>query len=361
MKTKEIIASLLLSVLCAPLFTSCDTKEEITEIPEISTGLVVLNQGKFKANNASLTYFDFTTGNASNEVFNTRNNRDLGDTGQDMLKYGSKIYIAMHNSSLIDVLDAKTLVSEKSIPMRNAEGVPSKPRTLTFANGKVYITLYDGHVAKLDTTTLTIEKTISVGSSPEGSVIVNNKLYVANSGGMTSKNDSTISVINLSTFTEVEKIKVVINPVVLKADNYGDLYVISMGNYYDIPYTLQRINTTTKVVTKITDVKAYNFTIEGDNAYIYHFEYDNNSVVNKKYTLYDVKNEKVLNANFLSTDAIAKTPFSIDVNPITKDIFIGETDYMNTGKMYCFGQDGKLKYTFPTGVNPFKTIFISNK
>jgi hypothetical protein len=49
------------------------------------------------------------------------------------------------------------------------------------------------------------------------------------------------------------------------------------------------------------------------------------------------------------------------VNPINKDVFIGETDYVNTGKMYCFGADGALKYSFVTGVNPAKTVFITNK
>ena len=66
-----------------------------------------------------------------------------------------------------------------------------------------------------------------------------------------------------------------------------------------------------------------------------------------------------MNSNFIASTAIAKTPYSIDVNPVTKDIYIGETDYSNTGKMYVFGQNGTLKFTFPTGVNPTKIIFLT--
>jgi hypothetical protein len=363
MKTKKIISSILLSAIALPFFSSCNPDEVIEEIPEISTGVVVLNEGQMGNNNSSLTYYDFTTGFSSNEVFNNKNNRNLGDVGQDMIKYGSKIYLAVSNSSIIEIIDAKTFVSKKTISMKNASNVPSTPRSLTSANGKVYITLFDGHVAQLDTTSLIIEKTIAVGSNPEGSVIVNNKLYVANSGGLSLVNDSTISVIDLASFTETEKIKVVINPTIIKADSYGDIYVISVGNYYNIPYTLQRINTITKVVTKITDVKAYKMTIDGDNAYIYNYDYDASyKVINKTYTIYDVKNEKLLKSNFIASDAVQNTPYSIDVNPITKDIYIGETlDYKTTGKMYCFSSNGTLKYTFPTGVNPSKTVFISNK
>jgi hypothetical protein len=361
MKITKKLSLFLLAALTAPIFTSCESTDKVIDVPEISTGVYVLNQGKSKSNNASLTYYNLTSGATTADVFAAANNRGLGDTGQDIIKYGSRLYIAVYKSSLVEVVSAQTGVSIKSIPMLTGT-TPAMPRSLAAANGKVYVTLYDGHVTELDTVSLATGRTVAVGSNPEQSVIVNNKLYVANSGGMAVKNDSTISVINLDNFTVGTPIKVVINPTVIKADKYGDLYVISMGNYYDIPYTLQRINTTTNVVTKITDVKAYNMTIDGDNAYIYHFEYNANwEIINKSYSVYDVKNEKLITSNFIPADALKQVPFSIDVNPVTKDVYIGETDYINTGKMYCYGADGKLKFSFATGVNPAKTIFISNK
>jgi len=297
---------------------------------------------------------------ATSDIFTIKNNRGLGDTGQDILKYGSKIYIAVYESSLIEVVNAATGISEKSIPMLNTSGQPSSPRSLASYNGKIFISLYDGHVAQLDTTSFLVEKTVAVGSNPEGIVVANNKIYVANSGGMAVTPDSTISVIDPTTFTVINKIKVVINPTVIKADAYGDLYVVSFGNYGSIPYTLQRIEAATNgQVTIIPNLKPYNMTIDGDNLYLYSYDYDANwNATNKSYTIYDVKNEKVLKNNFISSTTIVNTPFSIDVNPVTKDIYIGETDNVNTGKMYVFGQNGTLKFTFATGVNPTKTIFL---
>jgi len=232
MKTKSILVSLLLTTALTGLFSSCDSKSDSPQVdPAISTGVYVLNEGKFKDNNASLTYYDLTTSTATADVFTTKNNRGLGDTGQDILKYGSKIYIAVYSSSRIEVLDAATGISKKAFPMLNVNGQPSSPRSFAALNGKVYITLFDGHVAQLDTTSLLIEKTISVGSNPDGIAVANNRLYVANSGGMAAVNDSTISVIDPVSFTVTGTIKVVINPSVIKADAYGDLYVISLGNY----------------------------------------------------------------------------------------------------------------------------------
>jgi len=363
MKTTKIITSILLSSAFAFFLSSCDPNSDKTIVnSKIGTGVYVLNQGQFQNNNATLTFFNLLDSTVTSDIFTTKNNRGLGDTGQDILKYGSKIYISVYESSLIEVIKASTGISEKSIPMLNASGQPSSPRSLASYNGKIFITLFDGHVTQLDTTTLAVEKTVAVGSNPEGIVVANNKIYVANSGGMALIPDSTISVIDPITFTVINKIKVVINPIVIKADAYGNLYVISFGNYGSIPYTLQCIQaaTTPEQVTVIPGLKPYNMTMDGDNLYMYSYGYDANwKVINKSYSIYDVKTAKVVNANFIPSAAIVKTPFSIDVNPVTKDIYIGETDYVNTGKMYVFGQNGTLKFTFATGVNPTKTIFLS--
>ena len=367
MKTIKISRFLLLSALCLSFFTSCEDDNTTPSVPEISTGLFVLNQGQDGQNNASLTYYNLATNLTTEDIFKTKNNRGLGDIAQDVIRYGSNIYITLTNSSIVEVVNATTGISKKTISMVNASNQPSKPRSLAALNGKVYITLLDGHLARLDTTTLTIDKTISVGANPEGIAVANNKLYVANSGGfnyqVNAKADSTISVIDPTTFTETKKIKVVINPTMIKADKYGDLYVLSMGNYGDIPTALQRIEGSTDKVTAISAVKAVNFTIDDDNAYIYNYEYDavTYAVINKSYSVYDVKNEKVLKTNFISESAIAKTPYSIDVDPLTKNVFISESDYVNTGKMYCYGSDGAFKYSFNVGVNPTKIAFITNK
>jgi hypothetical protein len=73
-----------------------------------------------------------------------------------------------------------------------------------------------------------------------------------------------------------------------------------------------------------------------------------------------VKTEKLISDNIITTDML-KVPYCINVDPVTKNIFVGVTDYVNNGKMYCFSDDGVLKYTFTTGVNPTKIVFITNK
>ena len=46
--------------------------------------------------------------------------------------------------------------------------------------------------------------------------------------------DKTVSVVDLSTFTEIKKLDVVLNPTRIQADEQGNVYVVSMGNYADM-------------------------------------------------------------------------------------------------------------------------------
>jgi len=373
MKTKNKFRFLLVAALGIVTMTSCDPKTEVEEKPSfiISTGLLVLNSGKMDANNSTLNYYDSTTQVNNADAFNIKNNRGLGDTGQDMIKYGGKIYISVYGSGIIEVIDAKTAVSTKTISVTNIiPGSKCYPRYFAIANGKVYVTVWDktlaiegkGTVAMLDTTSLTITKTTTVGSYPEKCAIVNNKLYVANSGGLNKTKDSTMSIVDLTSFTEIKKIKVGLNPGSLLADNYGDVYVITNGNYGSIKPLLVKFDTNAEKITELPNIKATHMAIAGDKAYMYYSDYDALwTVQNKQFSVYDVKNDPATTTNFISADLIKTNTSSIDIDPITNLVYISETDYTNNGTMHCYDQTGVEKYKFTTGLNPQKVIFLSKK
>lgn len=371
MKTTKLFSFIFIAGSAITSMTSCDPKSDVVVTPDavINTGMFILNEGSYQGNNASLNYFDLSSQFVTADVFKAKNNRGLGDTGQDMIKYGSKIYISVYNSSIIEVIDAKTAVSIKSIPVLDiVSGSKSYPRYFAVANGKVYVTLYDktfgnvgkGNVAMLDTASLSITKTTPVGSYPDGCAIANNKLYVANSGGLAAVKDSTVSIIDLNTFTETKKIKVGLNPGSVNADNYGDVYVIARGNYQSIKSVVSKINSTTDVITALPNLKASSMTIVGDKAYIYYSDYDASwNITNKQFSIYDVKNDPSTSINFISADLIKTNTTCIDVNPSTNLVYIGETDYSNNGTMHCYNQLGVEQYKFTTGITPSKIVFLS--
>src|SRR5690554_4466688 len=169
------------------LFSSCK-KEEVTPAfeGEFKNGILILNEGLFNLNNSTLSWLDLSTNEVTNDLFLSINNRQLGDTGNDMLLYGNKIYIVISVSSTVEVIDRNTLVSIKQIPF-NHNNQSQQPRNLASHNGKVFVSSYDGYVSAIDTSSLTVTNRIKVGRNPEGICISNNSLFVANSGGLDYK------------------------------------------------------------------------------------------------------------------------------------------------------------------------------
>lgn len=236
-------------MLCTP---SC--RKDETPVPEeqqtiftptpnaVVKGLYVLNEGNMNANKATLDYVDYTTGIYHRNIYNEANpevTKGLGDVGNDIGVYGSKLYIVVNNSNKIEVVDAHTCKRITQVNLVNC-------RYICFYGGKAYVSAYlgkvgdpnapQGVVAEIDTSTLQITRKVTVGRQPEQLTVVNGTLYVANSGGYSPPDyERTISVINLTSFTETKRIDVAINLDHLKGDKYGNLYVASRGDYYNIP------------------------------------------------------------------------------------------------------------------------------
>lgn len=343
--------------------TSCD--DMIDKLPdgtlpqnqEISQ-IFVLSEGLFNNNNSTLAMYDFETKRTEKDYFLTVNKRGLGDTANDMQLYGSKLYVVVNVSSQIEVIDSETGFSLKQIPMFNDQAIARQPRYICFDKGKAFVSSFDGTVARIDTTSLTIDKIVRVGKNPEGICVANRKLYVSNSGGLDYPNyDNTVSVIDIETFTETKKIVVGTNPFKIQADSQGDVYLTSKGNYAQNAYLFQRINSTTDLLEHTyNDINALNFSIHNDTAYIYNYNFANATSWIK---VFDCKQEKIIAENFITDGTTITTPFGIDVNPLNSDVYI--TDAMQFtvwGNVLCFDKSGKLKFKIlEIGLNPNKIVF----
>lgn len=339
-------------------FISCsdDDDFEKPELPAVITGVYILNSGSGSTSLANLAYYNPETKAVTTKVFENANGISLGSTGQDIIIYGSKMYIAVYGSGTIFVTDLKgkkikSIDSEKN-------GQKQQPRRFTSYNGKVYVTYYDGYLAKIDTTKLEVESQVAVGRNPEYVRVANNNLYVANSGGMDYLNDqydTTVSIVDISTFKESKKVEVVMNPEKIEVDSQGDIYVISNGNYGLITNVLQKIDATTNEVTKIGD--ATWMSMNNDKLYFIYSQYGKDDIT---YGVYDAKTEKIITKNFITDGTEVKKPYCINTDPINNNVYIGTSDYKSNGDMYIFSPEGKLIDKFDTGgVNPMGAYFVT--
>ncbi|MDR2921490.1 MAG: hypothetical protein LBV72_19260 [Tannerella sp.] len=356
MKKKNFLwmSALCTAMICS--FTSCDDDDDPKPNPETeTTGVYFLNSGKSNSNNATLDLYNPKTKELQTKIFAAKNGEGLGDTAQDMLVYGSKMYIVVYGSNRIQVADHSGKLINYIEP-KDDSGQPRSPRSLAAYNGKIYVTLFDGHVAKIDTSSIKIENLVSVGRNPEQLTVSNGKLFVCNTGGMDFPNyDKTVSVIDINSFSLVKTIEVEINPEKITVDPQGDIYVISTGNYGDIPNTLQRINPSTYEVTKIDNLVATWMSMGANNKlYIVSAQWGQDT----EFYVYDTANES-LAGKFITDGTVVEKPYSISADRINGNVYIGTSDYTNTGDMYVFSSDGKLlDKKGVSGLNPMGAYFI---
>lgn len=333
-------------------------------------GFYLVNEGNMNMNKASLDYLDIIKGTYTLNLYSQVNpeaTKGLGDVGNDVAVYGAKLYVVVNISNKVEVLSVATGKRIGQIDMTNC-------RYITCSGGKVYVSAYygkvgdpaaaNGIVAEIDTTLLKINRTVEVGRQPEELAVVGNKLYVANSGGYSPPDyESTVSVVDLASFKESKRIEVGINLHRLKADRYGDLYVTSRGDYYDVPSKLFVVDTQLDQVKKVFDIAASNLAIADDMAYVYATEWNYKTGKNMvNYALIDVKNEVLLSKRFISdgTEQQIELPYGIAVNRINKDVYVTDAkDYVTPGKLYCYNAAGKLKWSVTTGDIPAHIAFVN--
>lgn len=336
-----------------------------------TTGFFLLNEGNMGSNKCTLDFFDRSTGTYHRNIYAERNPgvvKELGDVGNDIGIYGSKLYAVINCSHFVEVMDVHTARHLGSIDITNC-------RYIVFNNGKAYVSSYaglvqidpnarPGKVVEIDTLTLSVTREVVVGYQPEEMVIKGNKLYVANSGGYRFPNyDRTISVIDLENFQVCNTIDVAINLHRMELDRYGRIYVSSRGDYYDVAADVYVIDTNTDKVIGNLELAASEMYLCGDSLYVTSVEWsyitESNTI---SYALYDVKRQEIVSRNFITdgTEKEIKIPYGIAVDPYTREIYVADaTDYVTPGYLYCFTPDGKKKWKVRTGDIPAHFAFTT--
>lgn len=370
---KKYLLGLAVLLMGTAVMTSCsdDNDGPETYLQVYSTGAYVVNSGNMYSKiESSLTAIDYASSTATQNVFKTANGRTLGNTANDGIVYGNKIYLAVDQSNTIEVIDKKTKQSIKQIKttelLGNAEG--AHPRHIIAGGGNVYFTTYGGYVAAVDTTSFALQKKWQVGNYPEGLVFGNHTLYVANSNY--GAGGGNISCINLSNDNvETKNIEGVNNPTGIYYAA-GLLYVLD-NQYYDASYNAYGENA----------LRAVDFAV-GKSQKVADGNYAvcvTPGAITRTQVVY------VLNAPFGGTPSVSAlaagstqaqtmtlsempvSPCGIFADPLNGHIFVlsyrlgdkGNPDYNGNGYVVEYDRDGQKQHEYETGVGSCAMFFDS--
>ncbi len=376
---------IFLSILLFLVATGCREDElvvptEYDIIPETPSdttrirGMYLVNEGNMGSNKCSLDYLDYFTGLYARNFYAERNPnvvKELGDVGNDIGIYGSKLYVVVNCSHKVEVLDARSGVRIGQVDIPNC-------RYVRFHRGKAYVSSYvgpvlidpdapKGAVFEVDTLTLAVTRKVSVGYQPEEMEIVDDYMYVANSGGYRAPDyDNTVSVIQMVDFKQVQQIPVGINLHRVKQDRYKKLWVSSRGDYMSVPSRLfvmeKKRGYNRMVVTDTIPVACSNMAVHGDSLYFYATEWNNYTSSNTiSYGIIDVRTKEIVSRNFITdgSEREITIPYGIAVHPETGDIFVTDAkNYVSSGTLFCFDRRGRKKWSVRTGDIPAHMVFL---
>ena len=328
-------------------------------------GLYVLCEGNMGSNKATLDYLDLSSGQYHQNIFPSRNPnqvKELGDVGNDIKIYGQKLWMVINCSNKVEVCDARNARSLGHVNIPNC-------RFVTFHEGFAYVSSYvgpvggssvQGSVYKVDTLTLSIVGRVSVGYQPEELTILNGKLFVANSGGYNAMQglgyDHTVSVINLNSFTEENKIEVAPNLFRLRTDRYGQIWVTSRGIEGDDSHPGRLfVLDGTQVVGQV-DLPVSDLAFRGDS--LCYLATGNNTY---ETGVIDIRTHAVVGRQLVKPSANYKveTPYGLAVHPTTGHIYLLDaTNYVSNGWLFCFDNNGHYLWRTSTGDIPGHTVFL---
>lgn len=363
--THKFFRLAIATLLLLPLgFTSCDDDEASDEgskkptLPTVSSTnqfYVICQGNQYAGVSGSIYSINPKDTLVTGDLFQSVNKQALGDTPQQPVRYGSKIYVPVFGSNRLWVLNAQTLKIEASVTTQS-------PQAVCGAAGYVFVSNNDGYVSRIDTLNFAAEpQKMQVGPNPMGMAVAKNKVLVTISDGYNFNNGyangKKVVGIDIQSFQKTNEYTVGLNPTKVVTNDLGEAFVLCQGNYADVLPKVQKI----AVNNSVSDYcEGSMITMNKNQLYVLNTQVDytsNKANVNAK--IYNTVTNEVTNFEFKD----GKTPAMPTALNVTDNgnLYIcsdnSPSGYSENGYVYEYKADGTLIRRYNVGIHPFGVVF----
>jgi len=374
MKFRSLFLSALCGLAVSTAFTSCSDDDEYNPYEGGSNVAlpqhrgIVLNEGSYEKNNASISFFDAaldTTTTKSNDLYFIQNKKQLGDTGQDIIEEDGNIYVSMYGSGYIVKLNKAGVEQTRCSDLFISGDLPlGQPRYMVEHDGYIYVTTYGGCVVKLKASDLSLAGYVTVGHAAERIDEEDGILYVACGNAIDGTPDNRMFIIDTKNFRkeDVKSVNVMDNTQLVSAtDNY--VFIQGYGaDWTNTPLWVYDIKS-----KKAEDTGVYaTYVIEaGDNKALALYSMTDWSTYETTNTffVYDASTKTRTDVTSKITAAASELA-SASIYCLSEgedgSFYIGTTQYSaGNGTIYHFDANYNLKGKFTSwGQNPKKVIVM---
>lgn len=313
---------------------------------------IIANEGVFNGGNASLSYIDLQEQKVYNDVYQTQNDRVLGDVLQSITGDDNNLYVVVNNSNKIITVDKKTFKYKSEINV-------SQPRYMTLiGNGKALVSsMYRSKLYLIDLNSNQVDKEINVPyPNTEGMTRLNDKVYIC------PWNTQCNYIYQFDITTERIEDSIYISgyaPTQAIVDKNNKLWVFAGNPYLNTASSITQVDPSSKQILKTftfndsEEIIKPVFNPERDAFYYLAVVYTSNSADD-----YNGLYKMSIEASQVPATALVKAQtlqyfWGLGVNPENGHIFLGDPKgFIQSGTVTEYNQEGILKNTYPVGLGP---------
>jgi len=304
-------------------------------------GLVLIgNEGNFQSGNSSLSSYNKNSGETSSNIYQNINQSLLGDVLHSISHIDHQLFLVVNNSGKIVVINDETFKYEYQI-----DNLISPRKIIKVNNSKYYITdLYSNSIYIYNAYQNTTSE-ISVNGWCEDILMQNGKVYVCNVA------NNLIYVINSNDDIILDSIIVGQNPVTIKEDIKGDLWVLCQGSVSDNEDpSISIIGTQSLEIIK-------SFNLENNQSYPSSMNLFKNEVFFINKHIYKIPSIEDTVQEII-WENIGNTFYNLSIDPYNKDLYVTDAkDYVQNGSLLIIDSIGNFKNEVITGLIPKSIVF----
>lgn len=333
----------ILVVLLGGISIGCNKTEPLQPGPgTLDRGtyqLLIGNEGGFTYGNASLQVYDPGNEQLQEDVFQTANQRPLGDVLQDVRLIGDRLYVVLNNSNRVEVIDTSDFKVIGSIT-----GLTSPRYILSVSERKCYVTDFLAEAIHIiDPVLFQITGAISLPGWTEELIMVNEMVWVTN------RESEFIYLIDPAIDAVVDSIAVAYGSGAIGQDGAGFIWTYCVGDVAEQRAGgLYRINPETRTVVQSFDLPA-----DGGLFPRLAFDADRDTLfyLQDGVRILDTEATSLPSDTFIAGEG--RTWYSLGYDPYRHQLWVGDArDYQRSGDVYRYDRQGQLVGQLKGGIIP---------